>query len=214
LRTMYGYQDFNRKFVYNLFFVYQPPFFKGQSGLLGRLLGGWSFAPVFTAGSGTPIEIFTTDFAGQGYGAGDGVNYFDNENAIQIAPVQAGHAYYNRPSGGLPVNMFKAGTAAISDFRNPILGLDPRDGGNGNFIGLPYWNMDFSIRKNIKLTESYALEFQGVFANIFNHNQWLDPSAAESTGLYAPTLFGALPGSAQEQLGGIRQIELGARVRF
>ena len=214
LRTMYGYQDFHRKFVYNLFFVYQPPFYKGQSGLKGRLLGGWSFAPVFTAGSGSTNEVFTSDFAGQGYGAGDAVNYFDNENAVQIAPIGGIHAYYNRPSGGLPVNMFKAGTAAISDFRNPILGLDNRDGGNGNLIGLPYWNMDFSIRKNIKLTESYALEFQGVFANIFNHNQWQDPSAVDSTGLYAPTLFGALPGSAEEQLGGIRQIELGARFRF
>ena len=212
LRTMYGYQNYSRKFIYNLFFVYQPPFYKGQSGLKGRLLGGWSFAPVFTAGSGSPIEIYTSTGDGQEYGAGDNVNYFGNENAVQIAPVQATHAYYNRPSGGLPVNLFKAGTSAVSAFTNPILGLNTRDGGNGNFIGLAYWNMDFSIRKNIKLTESYALEFQGVFANIFNHNQWLDPIG--TTGLFGPTIFGALPGSAQEQLGGIRQVELGARVRF
>jgi hypothetical protein len=211
LRTMYGYQDYNRKYVYNLFFVYQPPFYKGQQGLMGRLLGGWSFAPVFTAGSGSPIEIETSDIAGQAYGAGDAVNYFDNENAIQIGPIQGGHAYYSRPSGGLPVNIFKNGTAAISDFRNPILGLDPRDGGNGNYPGLAYWNLDFSIRKNIRVAESFSLEFQGVFANVLNHNQMLDPIGM---GLYAPTLFGALLGSAQEQLGGDRQVELSVRVRF
>ncbi|MGA9709083.1 MAG: carboxypeptidase regulatory-like domain-containing protein [Candidatus Sulfotelmatobacter sp.] len=214
LGTTYGYQDYDRKFVYNAFFVYQPPFFKGQNGLVGRALGGWSFASVFTAGSGLPVEIFTTTGDGQEYGAGDNVNFFGNENAIQIAPIAHGHAYYNNPSGGLPVNMFKAGTSAINDFRNPILGLDNKDGGNGNIFGLPYWNMDLSIRKNIMVTEGISMELQGVFANVFNHNQWLDPSATGTTGLFSSSLFGALPGSSQEQLGGDRQIEVGFRVRF
>jgi hypothetical protein len=214
LGTTYGYQDFNRKFIYNTFLVYQPPFFKGQQGLLGRVLGGWSFASVFTAGSGEPIEIFTSTGDGQEYGAGDNVNFFGNENAVQIAPIKSGHAYYNQPSSGLPVNIFANGPAAISDFRNPILGLDNKDGGNGNFIGLPYWNMDFSIKKNIRVAESISLELQGVFANVFNHNQWLDPVGAGEMGLFGPGSFGALPGSAQEQPGGDRQIEVGARVRF
>ncbi|MGA8622592.1 MAG: carboxypeptidase-like regulatory domain-containing protein [Candidatus Sulfotelmatobacter sp.] len=214
LGTMYGYQDFNRKFVYNFFLVYQPPFFKGQSGFLGRVLGGWSLGSVFTAGTGSPIEILTTTGAGQEYGAGDNVNFFGNENAIQIAPIKSGHAYYNEPSNALPVNIFSNGPAAVSDFRNPILGLDNKDGGNGNFIGLPYWNMDFSVKKAIRVAESFSLELQGVFANIFNHNQWLDPVGANAMGLFNPAGFGALPGSAQEQPGGDRQIEVGLRVRF
>ena len=35
----------------------QLPFYKGQSGLMGRALGGWSFASVFTAGSGQPLQM-------------------------------------------------------------------------------------------------------------------------------------------------------------
>jgi hypothetical protein len=211
--TWYGTQSFNRKFVYNAFFVYQPPFYKGQQGLMGRVLGGWSFSSVFTAGSGSPIEVLTTTGAGQEYGAGDNSNYFGDENAVPIGPVTSGHAYYNRPSSGLPVNIFAAGTSAVNSFRNPILGLDNRDGGFGNLTGLPYWNMDFSIRKNIRVAESVSLEFQGVFANVLNHNQWLDPIGL---GLFdaGSNNFGTLPGSAQEQPGGDRQIELGARVRF
>jgi Carboxypeptidase regulatory-like domain len=214
LATTYGYQNYDRKFVYNFFFVYQPPFFKGQHGLMGRALGGWSFASVFTAGSGSPIEIYTSTGDGQEYGAGDNINFFGNENAIQIAPITHGHAYYNNPSGALPVNMFKEGVSAVSDFRNPILGLDNKDGGNGNIFGLPYWNMDFSVRKNIMLTEGISLELQGVFADVLNHNQWLDPVGQFGTGLFNPGGFGALPGSAQEQPGGDRQIEVGFRVRF
>ena len=39
LQTGYGYQAFDRRFVYNLFFVYQPHFYKSQSGFLGHCAG-------------------------------------------------------------------------------------------------------------------------------------------------------------------------------
>jgi hypothetical protein len=214
--TMYGVQNFNRKFVYNTFLVYQPPFYKGQHGLLGRALGGWTFSSIFTAGSGSPIQLFTTTGGGQEYGAGDNLNFFGEENAVPLGHVEYGHAYYNRPSSGLPVNFFAQGTAAINDYRNPILGLDNRDGGTGIISGLRYWNMDFSIKKNFRVTEGISLEFQGVFANVLNHNQWQDPLGNAEAALFeGPSTFGTLGnGSAQEQPGGDRQIELGARVRF
>jgi hypothetical protein len=216
LDLMYGRQAFDRKFVYNMFLVYQPPFFKGQSGFMGRVLGGWTFASVFTAGSGSPIEVYTTTGDGQEFGAGDNVNFFGNENAIPIAHLQSGSAFSQGP-GTFP-NIFKIGpTAAANLFRNPILGLDTsRDGGYGILNGLPYWNMDFSVKKNIRVAERFSLELQGVFANILNHNQWLDPLGGNSAamGLFNPGGFGTLPGSAQEQTGGNRQIELGIRARF
>jgi hypothetical protein len=214
--TMYGQQVFNRKFVYNTFLVYQPPFYKGQHGLIGRALGGWTFSSIFTTGSGSPVEVLTTTGGGQEYGAGDNSNFFGDENAVPVGPLKCCHAYYNQPSSGLPVNIFANGTAAINSFRNPILGLDNRDGGTGIISGLSYWNMDFSIKKNFRVTEGVSLEFQGVFANVLNHNQWLDPIGNSAVALFeGASGFGALnSGSAQEQPGGNRQIEVGARVRF
>ena len=217
LGTQYGLQTFNRKFVYNFFFVYQPPFFKGQSGLLGRALGGWTFSTVFSAGSGAPVELFTSTGDGQEYGAGDNANYFGNENAVPVAPAKSGHVY-SQP-GNFP-NLFKAGPAAINDFRNPILGLDNKDCGFGCFPGLPYWNMDLSVRKNFRVAEGISMEIQGVFANVFNHNQFLDPDGFYASYLApidssGPGSFGTLSGgSAQEEPGGNRQIEVGLRVRF
>ena len=56
------------------------------------------------------------------------------------------------------------------------------------------------------------MELQGVFANVLNHNQFLDPTG---TSLGFPGSFGNMLGSAQPPfVGGNRQIELGARVRF
>jgi len=216
LGTMYGNQTFNRKFVYNFFFVYQPPFFKGQSGLLGRALGGWTFSTVFSAGSGSPVELFTSTGDGQEYGAGDNANYFGNENIVPVASATSGHRY-DQPGGQFP-NLFKAGPAAVNDFRNPILGLDNKDCGFGCIPGLPYWNMDLSVRKNFRVAEGISVEIQGVFANIFNHDQFLDPNGFFETGLFSgsgPGGFGTLSGgSAQEEPGGNRQIEVGARIRF
>jgi hypothetical protein len=77
---------------------------------------------------------------------------------------------------------------------------------------LPYWNLDFSVRKNIKVAESVSLQLQANIVNVLNHNQWLDPG--QPWGLFSPTTFGNLLGSAQETPGGDRSIQLGARVSF
>ena len=215
LKQMYGRQGYDRKFVYNAFLVYSPPFYKGQSGFMGRVLGGWTFATIFTAGSGLPIEVYTTTGDSEEFGSGDNTNYFSNQNAVPIGPYKSGHVYndpnQNAGTGQLPRNIFPNGTAEANNWRNPILGLDSRDGGAGALNGLPYWNMDFSMKKTIRIAESVNLEFQGVFANVLNHNQFLDPTGL---GLYdgaAPSNgFGTLSGGEAQP----RQIEVGGRVRF
>jgi len=225
----YGRQAWDRKFMYNPFVVYQPPFFKGQSGFLGHALGGWTFSTIFAAGSGVPTQIATTVGNYQSFGSCDGIGCgdYDMENAVPIGPVPNRHAYYcpgNTYSGfcstqtnGFPVNYFPNGVLQASNWRNPILGIDNRDGGSGILGGLAYWNMDFSIKKSIRVAESVSLEFQGVFANVLNHNQWTD----NYLGLYNTAGFGSLGYNTAPNNGiGVngeaepRNIEVGARVRF
>jgi Carboxypeptidase regulatory-like domain len=216
LKEQYGRQAWDRKFLYNVFLVYQPPFFKGQSGFLGRALGGWTFATIFAAGSGVPTQVGTTFGDYQAFGACDGVGCadYDMENAVPIGPVPHVHAYgcgkvtfCSNQGNGYPVNYFKNGVNQANNWRNPILGLDGRDGGAGILGGLSYWNMDFSIKKSIRVAENVNLELQGVFANVLNHNQWTD----NYLGLYNNAGFGALGALGEAEP---RNIELGARVRF
>ena len=165
---------------------------------------------MFTAGSGTPVNLETTYGSAQEFGGADDINFTTDANALPIKPEGRYSAHYNSPSNGLPINGFKNGVADISNWRNPILGLDNRDCGSGCISGLPYWNMDFSMKKSILVTEGVNMEFQGVFANVLNHDQFLNGFSY----LGNPAGWGALGGSAQEQTGGNRIIELGARVRF
>ena len=57
LHSMYGPQFYDYKFIYSLTMIYQPPFYRTQRGIVGRLLGGWTVAPIFTAHSGAPLQV-------------------------------------------------------------------------------------------------------------------------------------------------------------
>jgi hypothetical protein len=228
LRTGYGYQAFDRRFVYNLYFVYQPHFYKSQSGFLGHLAGGWTIAPIFTAGSGVPVTVATINGGGSAFGeadpSGNFLGYGNSENAIPIAPVNGNASRHNNVSGdpatgvgtgGFGVNMFADPLAAWNNFRQPILGYDTHDGGWGVLRGLPYWNVDLSVKKNFKITERFAAEFQVVFTNLFNHNQFGDPSG-DFISTASPGSWGVLPGSVTSPTGQAyeRQMEFGFRLNF
>ena len=73
LRTDYGPQFFDRKIVINWLGVYELPFGPGKrwasnNPVLKRVIGGWSFAPVFTYGSGLPLAVYTGSFQEFGNG--------------------------------------------------------------------------------------------------------------------------------------------------
>jgi len=221
LRTQYGYQPFDRKYIYNLFIVYQPNFYKGQSGVLGHLLGGWTFAPVFTAGSGLPMTIGTLGY-GQAFGEGDPnenfVGFGNSENAIPITPANMGQTSRNfgittaiGSAGINGANAYANPTAVWNNIRQPVLGLDTRDGGFGVYRGMPYWNVDFSVKKNFKITERFSSEFQVVFTNFFNHDQFGDPGG-DYLDTTSPSSFGSLSGQLYSY--SPRQIQFGLRLNF
>ena len=229
LRTGYGYQAFDRTFVYNLFFVYQPHFYQSRSGFVGHLLGGWTIAPVFTAGSGVPMTLGTINGGGQAFGEGDSVNFFGygiSENAIPITPVYGNGSRHFVSGNGIGTsglggaNIFADPAAALNNIRQPILGFDTRDGGFGSiYRGLPYWNVDMSVKKMFKITERFSTEFQVVFTNLFNHDQFGDPNGAGGDYLDTsnPAGFGSLPGSVTNPTNGqgyMRQMQFGVRVNF
>ena len=59
LNRNYGLQPWDRKFLFNTWIVYQPPFFQHQHGFIGRVLGGWTLAPIIDIGSGLPASCLS-----------------------------------------------------------------------------------------------------------------------------------------------------------
>jgi hypothetical protein len=209
--TQYGANPSDRKYVNTMFLVYAPPFYRGQQGMLGRILGGWTTSFVFAAGSGAPLDCGTaTGSGGNGYsggqdfGSGDGNNLFTDGNCLQT--VKNTSASVHHLSDGT-FNIFADPTAAFGNIRPLILGLDNRSGGYGQFRGLPYWNLSMGIKKNIRITERFSAEASLNVNNVLNHNQLLDPSLSVLT---PGTGFGQL--SAEGTLP--RAMEMGIRVNF
>ncbi len=223
LGKSYGVQAFNQKFIANMFGVYQTPWFKNQSGFVGRLAGGWTLAPIFTAGSGIPLAC-TTNSGSQSFGSADALNFTDNEQCVFSTPFKGGAQTHRGIAGGVDPNGISVGTATagssaaaqVNMFSNPaavydttrpaILGIDERDGGDGPIAGLPYFNLDMSISKDLRIFERAKLQFSGIFTNILNHNDFANPSLS----LQAPTSFGVVNAQGNTP----RQIQMGIRASF
>lgn len=222
LDAMYGVQPFNRKFVYNSYVLWQEPYFKNQSAVLGRILGGWQLAPIFTAGSGSPLYCSTQTDA-QSFGSADGNAYASNEQCVFTSKYTGGvHSHYNvnggtdsygnkvgtdtAGPGSQAVNMFSNPVAVFDQVRAPMLGLDTKNPGVGPISGMPYWNVDMSVQKSIKIWERVNIQLSTIFTNVFNHNVMNNPGL----GLGSSSSWGV----ESSQLNGPRQMEFGARVQF
>jgi carboxypeptidase family protein len=207
LHNMYGVQNFDRKFVYNVYALINDPYYKSQQGFVGRALGGWSIAPIFAAGSGAPVYCNTATDA-QSFGAGDGNSFFDNEQCIFRGAHPYGSGLYAN-AGPAAYNIFSNPAALLATVGPPILGLDQGTGGNGSVIrGLGYWNMDARVTKNIKIWERVNTEFQFVAHNLFNHPVFYNPSLSPSANNVAD--FGVV----NQQGNDPRQLQFGLRLSF
>jgi hypothetical protein len=223
----YGRQGFDRRIVFNTFLVYQTLWYKQQHGIIGRLAGGWTVSPVVTAGTGQPLQCSTNN-AGQSFGGNDGSNLTDTENCVFTSPYNQGSHTHRGVLGGtdptyptisVGTSVHPGGTsAAVNMFTNPvavydtvrplILGLYTRSGGAGRISGLPYTNVDFSIKKKIVVYNKYSVELTGVFQNALNHLDFANPSfsiAAASSSSFGVT---------KTQGNSPRQIQLGVRAYF
>ncbi len=227
LHAAYGPQSFDVRFVYNMTLLYQPPYFKSQKGVLGRVLGGWTIAPLFTAQSGVPLQVSVSTGANsnaQAFGEVYGNNNAANENAVLTAPFAGGNSvHYNvsvpsgcglngNPSrGGSGINMFGDPNAICAQFRRPILGLDTTDGGAGVIRGFPTWNLDATVTKEIRIREGIGAALMFQFSNILNHFQPANPTM----NIDSPSAWGVVTNQATSANGQqARQMEFGLRIRF
>ena len=222
-QNMYGPQTYNEKFNFNFFINYAEPFYKSQQGLIGHLLGGWTFSPLFTYGSGFPIELGTSTGADDGtFGEGNpgyvgseengiitqDLNYSGTEKratGMNCGNIGPGYNVFSNPDATCP------GAGVFGDpVRLPILGYDGQIGGGGPLKGLPFWNLDMGINKNVKVTEKFSGTMYFDFTNVLNHMQPNDPSL----NIFSPASWGVLGGGGFLQGNTPRQLQLGLSLNW
>lgn len=223
LSKSYGVQSYNQKVIFNTFLVWQDPYYKSQAGIIGRVAGGWTLAPVLTAGTGQPLSCGTNS-GGQAYGGADGSNFGNNEQCVFMSGYSGGYHTHRGVTGGKDPNGISVGTsvhsggpdAAVNMFTDPvgvynsvrplILGLDNHGSGTGPISGLPYLNLDLSVKKNLVVYNKYSLELTGVFINAMNHMDFANPSLS----IASVSSWGV----TKSQGNNPRQIQVGVRANF
>jgi hypothetical protein len=186
------------------------------------VLGGWAVTPLFTAQSGSPLQVSigtgSTENA-QSFGEEYGNSNSASENAVLIAPYTGGNsAHYNinvasgagingnASKGGSGINMFANPGATFAEFRPLILGLDTTAGGAGVLRGFPTWNVDATASKDFHIAEKVGATLILQANNVLNHFQ----PAAPSLDIDSPQTWGVISGQQNTP----RQMQFGLRIHF
>ncbi len=232
LGAEYGPQSYDIRFIYNTAIYYSVPYFRSQKGVLGHILGGWTIAPLFTAQSGSPTSVSYSEGNCTGCEAfgevttpGTSAFSSNGEAAVGLAPYTGSiAARYNEyftgangnnlvegaqsvstktPAYGL--NAFQNPAQVWSEFRPCVLGYDTRCSGGSGIRGLPTWNLDTSVTKDIGIyKERLSARLYILCTNTLNHFQPGSPGLSLTT----PTSFGQITSQSNTP----RNMEFGLRL--
>jgi hypothetical protein len=168
LRCQYGNADYDIRNSFNASFVWQTPF-KFSDKYVEGAFGGWTLSMNFFARSGLPYNIVNAFQTISNYGpsfAVASINQFAQNSCTnglsQCVPFQ--------DASGTPINP----VYNIPALTGQPLGFFTNQRRN-QYRGPGFFDSDFSINKNFKLTERLAFGVGANFYNVFNHPNFTNP---------------------------------------
>lgn len=112
----YALAGFDRPHVFQMGFVYELPFARGQTGVLPAIVRNWQVNGIFARYSGTP---FTVSSAGTSLNAPGNAQTADLVGSItQLGGIGPGTPYYD-PAAWAPVTAVRYGTTGRNSVRGP-----------------------------------------------------------------------------------------------
>jgi len=187
----YALQAFDRPHVFQMGFLYELPFGKGENGSKGvkYVVRDWQLNGIFAAYSGLPFNITATN--------GTSINMPGNlQTANQIGP------YTVLGNIGNDGKYFDT-----TQFVQPT-GLNFGNLGRYAVRGPGAWNLDLSLFRTFPFG-SRRIEFRVEGFNILNHARFGNPSASVTSSTY-----GQIFGLEGNSLTSARTIRLGLRFQF
>lgn len=194
----WGTTSFNRLHTFVQSYVYDLPVGNGKrwlnAGPAAAVLGGWQVNGVMTLMTGTP---FTITYSATGLNAPG-----NTQTADQIAPIQILHGI-NTGNPWFSTSSFAA-PAALT-FGNT---------GRDYMTGPGFFNLDFSIFRNISLTERMKAQLRGEAFNVTNTPQFSSPASTLGSASFGYITSVITSGSGANGVGGGRGVQLGVKLTF
>jgi hypothetical protein len=179
-----GLSDFDRTHRFVVSYRYDLPIFKGATGAKGALLSNWAISGITIFQSGTPFSVIDSG-AGTAF-LGPGLT----PATLGASLASGGSIEAGKTSGDIHKRL--DGYLNLSNFSTAPLLYPTQCASDPNFCTTDFGNLgrniyrgpfqqnwDFSLIKNIKLTEQQALRFTADFFNIWNHPNFGNPSQAD-----------------------------------
>ncbi len=163
--------------------IYDLPFgpgkqFLNRSGALGKLLGGWSVSGIFEIRTGRPISFIagtgTATAGGRGTVNRLGRSAKNSVNTtLSVDELKKATGLFYEPGSGRPV-LFDPKLIGPDGRGNPQYLQNPTAGSYGSLHLTPvsgpgYWNLDLSVMKRTRISESVNIEFRAEAFNALNH---------------------------------------------
>ena len=178
IKADYGPASFNQpqSLIFN--YVYVLPFFKGQRGAEGKLLGGWELSGITTYASGTSLTITQTGdpFAcptlassglcdtnpADGFVAGQGLRGLGIASYGSARPNQVGRVTISKKPGYTGAGWFS--TSSFAPAAGAFGNL-----GTGTITGPNFQKWDIALAKNTKIGEFVNLQLRVESFDVLNH---------------------------------------------
>ncbi|MGH9942539.1 MAG: carboxypeptidase regulatory-like domain-containing protein [Pyrinomonadaceae bacterium] len=196
----YAPSDFDRRHALQGYFVAELPFGRGQrflsdaNGLVDRLVGGFELAGILTYTSGRPFTIYSAIYS-----------------ASQVVQSPTSCNGCTRDMGSI---ILEGGRNFIFSQEQRNMFFAPAAGELGNtgrnfFIGPKFFQLDLTLAKRIRFTESTNLELRLEAQNATNTPSFAVPSDANL--VISNTNFGFVGGNVNS---GSRKVQLAAKFNF
>jgi hypothetical protein len=163
-----GLCDFDQNYVWRTTATWEMPKFKGSNAFVRGVLGNWTATGLLKIDAGQPFGV-----ADNSDPSATGLSGF------QVDPI----AVADRVPG---VPVWVDGKLNYAAFMPAAAGTFGNSGRNA-YRGPGYTNVDFSMMKNIPITDRFKAVFRAEAFNLFNHTNLFPPNANYTAG---QSLFG------------------------
>ena len=152
----WSYQDFDRRHVLAVNYIWYLPWLRDTKTLAGNVLGGWQVTGITRFNTGRRLNIT----------AGTNTALFGDQVTIRANGVE-GVDPNSEPEGGRTASQWLNRAAFVRPATNQLGDL-PRNAVEGP----GFFNTDLSLFKNVRLAGSWKAQLRAEVFNLFNHRNF------------------------------------------
>lgn len=181
---MWGPSEFDVRHILTINYLYELPFFRGESSIAAKVLGGWQISGITQFQTGTPCSVaHAQDYAGVGldsnFGCGVNGQYWNLYGSPTMIKAFGSGQWFKTclvNASPCPDGTAKFGGDDERIFRPPTAGTFNTQRVRDLIYGPGFQNWNMGLFKTIPVNERFRFQFRAEAFNVFNHPIWSAPN--------------------------------------